>query len=142
MLIDASVIVAILAREDDADALLQTLADAGPLSVSPLSIFEATAGLARRMTNAATSDQHPVSPAILDIARDAVIGFVAEIGAQEIALAGDSHRLAFHAMRTYGKLVAHPARLNFGDCFVYACAKANDLPLLYKGDDFAHTDLA
>ena len=38
--------------------------------------------------------------------------------------------------------VGHPARLNMGDCFAYACAKRLDAPLLYKGDDFARTDLA
>jgi ribonuclease VapC len=42
----------------------------------------------------------------------------------------------------YGKIVAHKAELNFGDCFAYACAKSHKLPLLYKGDDFVHTDLA
>jgi ribonuclease VapC len=41
----------------------------------------------------------------------------------------------------YGK-GRHPARLNMGDCFAYACAKTNDARLLYKGDDFSHTDLA
>ncbi len=35
----------------------------------------------------------------------------------------------------------HPAKLNFGDCMAYAVAKAHDVPLLYKGDDFARTDI-
>lgn len=42
---------------------------------------------------------------------------------------------------TYGKVVGHPAKLNLGDCFAYACAKAIEVPLLYKGDDFVRTDL-
>ena len=42
----------------------------------------------------------------------------------------------------YGKFVGHEADLNFGDCFAYACAKAFNSPLLYKGDDFAKTDMA
>ncbi|MBR0924530.1 type II toxin-antitoxin system VapC family toxin, partial [Bradyrhizobium diazoefficiens] len=41
----------------------------------------------------------------------------------------------------YSRLVDHPAQLNFGDCFAYACAKAYRIPLLYKGNDFAQTDL-
>ena len=49
---------------------------------------------------------------------------------------------AFRAAMKYGKSVGHPADLNFGDCFAYACAKAYRLGLIYKGDDFAKTDLA
>jgi len=44
--------------------------------------------------------------------------------------------------RTYGKLVGHPADLNMGDCFAYACAKVYGAQLLYKGRDFSETDLA
>lgn len=47
-------------------------------------------------------------------------------------------RLAF---RTYGKGSQHPARLNYGDCMAYALAKATGRPLLFKGDDFPHTDV-
>ena len=49
---------------------------------------------------------------------------------------------ALEAARTYGKAVGHEADLNFGDCFAYACAKGYRAALLYKGDDFAKTDLA
>ncbi len=45
-------------------------------------------------------------------------------------------------MRRSRHLESHPAALNMGDCFAYACAKALAVPLLYKGDDFAQTDLA
>lgn len=41
----------------------------------------------------------------------------------------------------FGKGTGHPARLNFGDCFSYAMAKRLDAPLLFKGNDFARTDL-
>lgn len=47
-------------------------------------------------------------------------------------------RLAF---RRYGKGTGHRARVSFGDCFSYALAKALDVPLLFKGGDFAHTDI-
>jgi len=46
------------------------------------------------------------------------------------------------AYERFGKASGHPARLNMGDCFAYACAKTNNAKLLYKGDDFKHTDLA
>ena len=41
----------------------------------------------------------------------------------------------------YGRGTGHPARLNMGDCFAYALAKTRNLPLLFKGDDFIHTDI-
>ena len=51
-------------------------------------------------------------------------------------------RAALLAFERYGKGTGHPAQLNMGDCFAYACAKANGARLLYKGDDFSQTDLA
>ena len=49
---------------------------------------------------------------------------------------------AYAAFVAYGKGSGHPAALNFGDVFSYALAKIRGLPLLYKGDDFGHTDVA
>lgn len=49
--------------------------------------------------------------------------------------------LARAAFRDFGRGSGHPARLNFGDCFAYALAKATSEPLLFKGDDFPHTDV-
>src|SRR5215467_12018023 len=54
----------------------------------------------------------------------------------------DQARIAREAYRDFGKGSGHKARLNFGDCFAYALAKATGEPLLYKGRDFAHTDVA
>jgi ribonuclease VapC len=45
------------------------------------------------------------------------------------------------AYRDFGKDSGHPAQLNFGDCFAYALAKVSGEPLLFKGDDFSHTDV-
>ena len=50
-------------------------------------------------------------------------------------------RIAREAYRDFGRGSGHPARLNFGDCFSYALARATGEPLLFKGDDFAHTDI-
>ena len=50
-------------------------------------------------------------------------------------------RLARAAYRDFGRGSGHPARLNFGDCFAYALAIDRGEPLLYKGDDFSHTDV-
>ena len=49
-------------------------------------------------------------------------------------------RLAVECFERFGK-GRHPARLNFGDCLSYACAKAHGARLLFKGDDFAQTDV-
>jgi len=50
-------------------------------------------------------------------------------------------RIAREAYRDLGKASGHPAQLNFGDCFAYALARITGEPLLFKGDDFTHTDL-
>jgi ribonuclease VapC len=50
--------------------------------------------------------------------------------------------LAIDAFARYGKGRGHPAQLNIADCLSYACAKKLGVPLLYKGNDFARTDLA
>jgi ribonuclease VapC len=48
---------------------------------------------------------------------------------------------AVDAFMRFGRGRSHPAKLNFGDCMAYALAKSLDAPLLYKGDDFAKTDI-
>jgi ribonuclease VapC len=49
--------------------------------------------------------------------------------------------LAAEAFERFGRGSGHPAGLNFGDCFSYALAKSRNLPLLFKGDNFVHTDV-
>ncbi len=142
MFLDASAIVAILARESDADYLLAKIeAATGDCSYSSLSAFESVVSLARQMTNATKGDQVPVPPETIDRAQQAVYAFLAEIGAKELDIGGSAHRVAIETCRTYGRLVAHPARLNLGDCFAYASARIAGLPLLYKGEDFSQTDV-
>jgi ribonuclease VapC len=50
-------------------------------------------------------------------------------------------RIARQAYRDFGRGSGHPARLNFGDCFAYALAVDTGEPLLFKGEDFVHTDV-
>jgi ribonuclease VapC len=50
-------------------------------------------------------------------------------------------KIAREAYRDYGKGSGHPANLNFGDCFTYALAREKREPVLWKGDDFTHTEL-
>ena len=67
---------------------------------------------------------------------------VREAGIMIEPLDEDQARTAREAYRDFGRGSGHPARLNFGDCFAYALARCRGEPLLFKGGDFAHTDIA
>ena len=139
MFIDASVIVAILGREPGAEEIEKRLAvAAGPFFVSPLVRFEASVSLARLK---AGKEMKP-SPEMVGASRRAVEAFIEGLDAEEMTISSEIGDLALETAMRYGKAVGHTADLNFGDCFAYACAKAGRLPLLYKGNDFAETDLA
>ncbi len=125
MIVDTSAIIAILIGEPDQDVLTRILALAPSRQMSAGSWVELEVVLSRRRDRSL----RPRLDALLklfpiDIAP--VTAEQAEIGAV--------------AYRTYGK-GNHPARLNFGDCFAYALAKSTGQPLLFKGDDFIHTDI-
>lgn len=138
MFLDASAIVSILTHEPGYEELEKRLAAAdGPFFVSPLVKFEASLALARQKSKG----RRP-TPEFLRRASNAVEAFVEDIAADEIAISPEVGRLAIHASARYGKAVGHVADLNFGDCFAYACAKSLGVPLFYKGNDFANTDLA
>jgi ribonuclease VapC len=137
MFIDASVIVAILGRESGHEELEKRLAEVGEnFYISPLVRFEAAVALARK--KAAIKQ----TPELLRQAQAATDAFIEDLGAEEVPISAEIGRGALAASAAYGKTVGHPADLNFGDCFAYACAKALKVALFYKGDDFAHTDLA
>jgi ribonuclease VapC len=142
MFIDASAIVAILAGEADADALVDRIERAdGPITVSPLVRFEATVSLARARSRSGRRIRRPDARLIRRV-RKLVDDFLDEIGASEIPIAAEIGDAALDAAARYGKAVGHAADLNFGDCFAYACAKTLRARLLYTGSDFAKTDLA
>lgn len=140
MFVDASVIVAILNQEAGWEELVKRLADiTGECHVSPLVRFEAVMALARA---AAGPTGRKPTPEVVSQARDLVDGFIVEIAAQDMAISSEMGSIAIDAGMRYGKAVGHPADLNFGDCFAYACAKSLSAKLLYKGNDFSQTDLA
>ena len=142
MFVDASAIVAVIDREAGWPEIAKRLSDVqGACFVSPLMRFEAATAVARAAATAGGAVARP-TPEILAAARELVDDLVAEIGAREIDISGAIGDAALDAATTYGKAVGHPADLDFGDCFAYACAKACGVGLLYKGDDFARTDLA
>ena len=138
MFLDASVIVAVIAREAGYEAFEQKLAEhGGPFYVSALAYFEAAQAIAR----IAAAGLKP-SPEQLIEAGEAVDDLLGDRDVRYVDLTEEIGILAVAASATYGKAVRHPAGLNMGDCFAYACAKSLGVPLLYKGDDFAKTDLA
>ncbi|MCW5707530.1 type II toxin-antitoxin system VapC family toxin [Shinella sp.] len=128
MFVDASAFVAILASEEGADALLARLQQADIRYTSPMAVWETSLALARERQIAPTDALQLVTDflTLLSIAVEPIDRRV-----------GD---LAVIVHQRFGK-GRHPASLNFGDCFAYACARQFDVPLLYKGDDFPQTDI-
>ena len=138
--LDASVIVAILGRENDRDNVLERLeASARPFLVSPPGLFEAVVSLAAKK---ARDTGKALDADLITSAQVSVAQFLSEIGATEMTITPSIGQAAIDAAKRYGRAVGSPARLNFGDCFAYACAREHGAALLYKGDDFAQTDLA
>lgn len=125
--VDTSALVAIAFAEPEREAFLQAIKIADKTLISTVSAVET------RMVVHGRRGQRAV---ILmdDFLRLPMFELVAP-GAPEMDA-------AYAAFVAYGKGSGHPAGLNFGDVFSYALAKVRGLPLLYKGDDFAHTDIA
>lgn len=129
MFVDASAIVAILTREDDADALADRLGAARQPITSAIAVFEAVLGICRKR-HASVEEAETDVREFLTMAKVDVVG----ISTQEALT-------ALKAFDRYGKGRGHPAQLNMGDCFAYACATTHRAPMLCKGGDFAQTDV-
>jgi ribonuclease VapC len=121
--VDSSALVAIVLEEPGCDRLERALLE-GPV-ISAATLLETHVVIRRRRP-----DRLPV----IDLTLTSFRAAVAPVTAAQIALA----RAAYDR---YGKGRGHPAQLNFGDCFAYALATSLDAPLLYKGGDFARTDV-
>jgi len=127
--VDASAFVSIIAGEADGQALaLQVVEDTDPIW-SAMSCWETIAALRK---------SHGYD---LGSARAEVEAYATARPLRLVPIGEPERSLALDAYDNYGK-GRDPAGLNMGDCFSYACAKANDARLLYKGNDFAKTDLA
>lgn len=139
-LVDASVIVAVLKREPGFEELVKRLDEPGAkFFVTPMVRFEAVAALAR--IEIAASNGRGERSAIIETAGEIVDELFEALSAREVPIDKKIGVTALDAMRRYGKMAGHKADLNFGDCFAYAAAQANHLRLLYKGNDFIHTDI-
>jgi ribonuclease VapC len=126
--IDASALTSMMAGESDADALSDRVADDPIRLCSAISLWETTAGLCRSYGFTAST------------AKALVNDFVASHGIRLAEIGQREYELAAEAYADFGK-GKHPASLNMGDCFAYACAKSNGAALLFKGDDFSKTDV-
>lgn len=129
MFIDASALVALITAESDADDLAGRLNATSIRVTSPVAIYEATLAIARKLSWT------------IDEARALAVDFLALTSIEIVPIGAAEAEAALVAHDRFGK-GRHPARLNMGDCFAYACAKTHGLPLLFKGDDFATTDIA
>jgi ribonuclease VapC len=129
MFIDASAIVAITAPEEDGPVLSARLDQATDAQTSPIALYEAVLGLSRKLAISVAD------------AEEAVGNFIIDSGAEIIPITAEIGRAAIRVFERYGR-GQHPAWLNMGDCFAYACARALGVPLLFKGDDFSQTDIA
>lgn len=129
MFIDASALVAMVAREPEGDEFADRINQAATRYTSPLAAYEAVLAVARIRNSSV-----PETQAVLD-------RFIAAASIEIIPITPEIGRLAIDAFARYGR-GNHPARLNMGDCFAYACARALGVPLLFKGDDFSRTDIA
>jgi len=126
MILDSSAIIAVLKRESEAGAFTTAIEAAEHRRVSAANFLEAAIVMDSKRDPA-------VSRLLDDLLHEAEIEIV---GVDE-----RQARVAREAYRDFGRGSGHPARLNFGDCFAYALAKVAREPLLYKGDDFSHTDV-
>jgi ribonuclease VapC len=126
VVIDASVCVAIFKGE-----------------VETLSLIERTFSYKRRVMSAATWLESAMvcEGAVREGGGARFERILASLGIEVVPVTVDQARLALEVFKRFGKGRGAPASLNYGDCFVYALAKALGAPVLFKGNDFAQTDI-
>lgn len=129
-MLDSSVLVAAMAPEEDGEEFVGRIQRETELITSPIAMFETVLALCR-LREASVAE-------MIIVVRE----FLVRAGATIEPIEADLYLAALQAHERYGKGSGHPARLNMGDCFSYAMAKRAGVSLLYKGDDFARTDLA
>ncbi len=126
MIIDTSALIAILRDEPEAQRCASAIENHSIRRMSAANFVEAAVVI--------DASRDPIASRRFDeLMKEARISIEPVTEAQA--------RLAREAYRDFGKGSGHPAKLNFGDCFAYALAKSSHEPLLFKGDDFLHTDL-
>jgi ribonuclease VapC len=130
IVVDTSALIAIMREEPERDAFLELIINSPPALISAAAVLECSIVL--RGFKVLSSDA----------AEEALDSLLSTADIRMEPVDGDILRVARLAHIRFGKGTGHPAQLNFGDCFSYALAKALDAPLLFKGEDFARTDIA
>jgi ribonuclease VapC len=126
MVLDSSAVIAILFDEPERPAFTTAIERASRRLISAANLLESAVVVEARRGEQAGRE--------LDL-----LLHRAEV--QTVSVDADQVKIARSAWRRFGK-GRHPAALNFGDCFAYALASATGEPLLFKGEDFGHTDVA
>jgi ribonuclease VapC len=127
VIVDSSALIAILRDESDAALYAEAIEAAALVRLSAASFLETAIVI--------DGSRNPTASRRLD-------DLMREGGISIEPVTEFEARIARDAYRDYGKGSGHPAQLNFGDCFAYALARATGEPLLFKGKDFIHTDVA
>lgn len=127
MVLDTSAILAVIFEEPEAVPFAEKIMGTEVVSISASSLVEATVVLTRRTASRDDGDLQ---------------NFLAAKSFRIVPFDAEQSAIARDAYQRYGQGSGHPARLNFGDCFSYALAKQTGAPLLFKGTDFAQTDVA
>lgn len=125
--VDTSAILAVLLHEPDRHMFRSAIRDADALLLSTATLVELRVVCTRRGGAGLISE--------LDM-------FIDTYGFQIVPVDAEQADIAHSAFTRFGKGSGHPAQLNYGDLFAYALAKARGIPLLFKGEDFALTDIA
>ena len=128
MIVDTSALLAILFDEPDAERFRIAIVDNTPRLMSVANYVEAGARLARD-----TNSNVPLKQ---------LQALIAAIQLKLEPVSVEQGQIAIEAYRSFGKGSGSQARLNYGDCFAYAPARHTGYPLLFKGLDFSHTDIA
>ncbi|MFN3351003.1 type II toxin-antitoxin system VapC family toxin [Pseudorhodoplanes sp.] len=125
IVVDTSAIVSIIRQEEDALALADVIDEQDRALMSAVSFVETSMVVNGRR---------------LDVNLANIEDILAAMSIEIVPLSVDDGKAAVSGFMRFGK-GRHRARLNFADCFSYGLAKSRNLPLLFKGDDFLHTDL-
>jgi ribonuclease VapC len=126
IVVDTSVLIAILKDEQDAPELIERLGEASKRYVSAGSMLECGIVVAAKYGSVGLIELQNLHHSLQ---------------METVPFDADQARVGYQAFSRFGRGSKHPARLNFGDCFAYALASTRNLPLLFKGDDFLHTDI-
>ena len=126
MIVDTSALVAILLDEPERQAFVSAIAATETAKMSAASLLEIAVVVDRR--------RDPNLSRALDSLLD-------RLQVQVVPFDEEQARVGRAAYRDFGRGSGHAARLNLGDCFAYALASTTSAALLFKGDDFAHTDV-